>query len=207
MQGPMKKIIVLSIILGFLLLNGMIQTGYAQKADSPSQPANFSELLKGFIQNVNQSVSSLAADLGFDYRQRPVVGILVSDFCNLAGEEIEIGNQIALELRAALNKSKQFHVYGKEHPVNQSLKAGLTADPKWRSSSQRTFQQNLLKKFKPFPVDVIITGQVSQEPENRIRVTVKLIPFYNPISLVESETERTDIRTEQFLAQPFLLKK
>jgi len=196
----MKKIIVLSFILGFLLLNGMIQTGYSQKVETPSQPTNFSEFLKDFIQNLNQTVSSLAADLGFDYRQRPVVGILVSDFYNPAGKEIEIGHQIALELRAALNKGKQFHVYGKEHPVSQSLKAGLTADPKWSASSQRTFQQNLLKKFKLFPVDLIVTGQVSQGPENRIKVTANLIPFYNPINLVESESGRTDIRTEQFLS-------
>ena len=99
-----------------------------------------------------------------------------------------------------MNKGKQFHVYGKEHPVSQSLKASLTVDPKWSTSSQRNFQQNLLKKFKPFPVDLIITGQVTQEPENKIKVTVNLIPFYKPLSLVESERGRTDIRTEQFLS-------
>jgi hypothetical protein len=200
MQDQMKKIIVLSMILGFLLLNGMIQIVYAQKVETPSQPTNLSELIKGFIQNMNQSVSYMAADLGFDYHQRSVIGILVSDFCNPAGEEIEIGNQIATELRGALNQEKQFHVYGKEHPTSQSLKADLTADPKWSTSSQRTFQQNLLKKFKPFPVDLIITGQVSQEQGNRIKVTVNLIPFYKPISLVETERGRTDIRTEQFLS-------
>ncbi|MGA3085414.1 MAG: hypothetical protein ABSE95_11550 [Thermodesulfobacteriota bacterium] len=203
----MKKIIVLLMILGLLLLNGIIQTGYAQKVETPSQPTNFSEFIKGFIQNVTQSVSFLAADLGFDYRERPVVGILVSDFYNPAGEEIEIGNQIASELRAALNKGKQFHVYGKEHPVSQSLKAGLTADPKWNASSQRTFQQNLLKKFKPFPIDLIIDGQVSREPENRIKVTANLIPFYKPISLVESETGRTDILTEQFYSPALSLQE
>jgi hypothetical protein len=105
-----------------------------------------------------------------------------------------------LELRGALNKGKQFHVYGKEHPVSQSLKTSITADPKWSVPSQKTFQQNLLKKFKQFPVDLIITGQVSPEPENRIKVTANLIPFYRPISLVESESGRTDIRTEQFLS-------
>jgi len=207
MQGQMKKIIVLSIILGFLLLNGMIQTGYTQKVETPSRPTNFSELIKGFIQNMNQSVSFLAADLGFDYQQRSVIGILVSNFYNPAGEEIEIGNQVASELRAVLNKENQFHVYGKEHPVSQSLKAGLTADPKWSTSSQRTFQQNLLKKFKPFPVDLIITGQVSQEQGNRIKVTANLIPFYKPISLVESERGRTDIRAEQFISPALSLEE
>ena len=200
MQGRMKKIIVLFMVLGLFMGGGVIQTGYAQKVETPSQPTNSSELIKGFIQNLSQSVSYLAADLGFDYQQRPEVGILVSDFSNPAGEEIKIGNQIALELRAALNKGKQFHVYGKEHPVSQSLKASLTVDPKWNTLSQRNFQQDLLKKFKPFPVDLIIIGQVSREQENRIKVTVNLIPFYKPISLVESETKRTDIRTEEFIS-------
>lgn len=196
----MKKIFILSMILGFLMWGGMIQTGYAQKIETPSQPTNSPESLKGFIQNLNQSVSSLAADLGYDFQNRQEVGVLVSNFSNPAGEEIEIGNQIASELRGALNKGKQFHVYGKDHPVSQSLKASLAVDPKWSTSSQRNFQQNLLKKFKPFPVDLIITGQVTQEPENRIKVTVNLIPFYKPISLVESERGRSDIRTEQFLS-------
>ena len=200
MQGQMKKIFVLSMILGFLMLNGMIQTGYAQKVEPPSQPTNFSGLIKGFIQDLNQSVSSLAADLGFDYQQRSVIGILVSDFCNPVGEEIEIGNQIASELRAALDQGNQFHVYGKEHPTSQSLKAGLSADPKWSTSAQRNFQQILFKKFYMFHVDLIITGQVSPEPGNRIKVTANLIPFYKPISLVESEKGRTDIRIEQFLS-------
>jgi hypothetical protein len=200
MQDPMKKIFVLSMILGLLMLGGVIQTGEAQKVETSSPSTNVSELIKGFIQNLNQSVSSLAADLGFDYQQRSVVGILVSDFSNPAGEEIEMGNQIALELRAVLNKGKQFHVYGKEHPISQSLKSSLTADIKWSTLSQRNFQQNLYKQFKPFPVDLIIIGQVSREPENRIKVTVNLIPFYKPISLVESESGRTDIRTEQFFS-------
>lgn len=200
MQGPMKKIFVFPMILGLLMWGGMIQTGEAQKSETSSRSANVSELIKELIQNLNLSVSSLAADMGFDYNQRPVVGILVSDFYNPAGEEIEMGNQIALEMRAALNKGKQFHVYGKEHPVSQSLKASLTADIKWSTLSQRNFQQNLVKKFKPFPVDLIIMGQVSREPDNRLKVIVSLIPFYKPISQVESEGRRTDIRTEQFFS-------
>jgi len=198
MQDPMKKIFIFALILGLLFLAGMVQTDAAQKVETSPQSPNLSELIKGLTHNLNQSVSSLAADMGFDYHQRPVVGILVSDFYNPAGEEIEIGNQIALELRAALNKGKQFHVYGKEHPVSQSLKASLAADRNWSTLSQRGFQQNLLKRFKPFPVDLIITGQVTREPENRLKVTANLIPFYKSISQVESESRRTDIRTEHF---------
>jgi hypothetical protein len=125
---------------------------------------------------------------------------VVTDFINPAGGEIELGNTIGAELRAVLQKGNQFHVYGKEHPVSQSLKSSLTADPQWSASSQRGFQQNLLKKFKPFPVDLIITGQVSQEAGNRLKVEASLIPFYKPISLVESESGRTDIQREQFLS-------
>lgn len=199
----MKKIFVLYLMLGLLLLGGMIQTGEAQKVETSSQSTNVSELIRELIQNLNQSISSSAAGLSFDYQERPVVGVLVSDFYNPAGKEIEMGNLIALELRAALNKGKQFHVYGKEHPVSQSLKASLTIDPKWSTLSQRNFQQNLFKKFKPFPVDLVIIGQVSREPDNRIKVTVNLIPFYKSIRLVESERGRTDIRTEQFFSPAF----
>jgi hypothetical protein len=200
MKGQMKKIIFFLMSFGYLFLGIMIQSGYAQKVESPAQPASVSDITKGFIQKVCDSVSLEAAHLGFDYNQRPVVGILVSDFFNPAGEEIDLGNQIALELRASLDKGKQFHVYGNEHPVSQNLRAGLTADPKWSIPSQRNFQQNLLKRFKSFPVDLIITGKVSPEPGNRLKVTVNLIPFYKPISLVESESGRTDIRSEQYLS-------
>jgi len=200
MRGPMKKIFVFSIILSLLVLAGTIHIGYAQKDEVLSTPTIISDAKKSFIQNLIQSISFQAADLGFDYYQRPVLGILVSDFCNSFGESIEIGNEISSELRAALNKEKQFHVYGKEHPVNQSLKASLIADPLWKSSSQRNFQLDLLRRFKSFPVDWIVTGQISPEAGNRLKVTVNLIPFDKPISLVESETGRTDIRREQFLS-------
>jgi len=198
----MKKTFVLSSILVLLLWSGIIQAAETQKVEASSSSPNFSEFLKGLTQQMNQSVSSLAADLGFDYQERPIVGILVSDFYNTKGEEIEIGNQIALELRGALNRGNQFHVYGKDHPVSQSLKASLQADLPWSTLSQRNFQQILYKKFKLFPVDLIIIGQVSQESETRLKVTTKLIPFYKPISLVESERARTDIRTEHFFSSP-----
>ncbi len=198
----MKKIIIFSISFGFLVLGMMVRSGYAQKSEAPAQPASLSDSTRGFIQKVCDSVSAEAAQLGFDYDQRPVVGILVSDFTNPAGEEIDLGNQIALQLRGTLNKGRQFHVYGSEHPVSQSLKTSIADDPKWSISSQRqrTFQQNLLRNFKSFPVDLIITGQVSPESENRLKVIVNLIPIYRPITLVESESGRTDIRSEQFLS-------
>ena len=142
----MKKTFVLASILVLLLWSGIIQAAETQKVEASSSSHNFSEFLKGLTQQMNQSVSSLAADLGFDYQERPIVGILVSDFYNTKGEEIEIGNQIALELRGALNRGNQFHVYGKDHPVSQSLKASLQADLPWSTLSQRNFQQILYKK-------------------------------------------------------------
>jgi hypothetical protein len=200
MQGQIKKIIVFSISFSFLVFGIMVQSGYGQRSEASTQPASLSDSTKGFIKIICDSISSEAAQIGFDYDQRPVVGILVSDFYNSAGEEIDLGNQIALELRATLNSGKQFHVYGKEHPVSQSLKTSLTSDPPWRVSSQRKFQQNLLNKFAPFPVDLIITGLVSPESGNRLKVTVNLIPFYKPITLVESESRRTDILRKQFFS-------
>jgi hypothetical protein len=202
MKGLINKILVLFLSLAFLMLGNFVHPGYAQKTDSPVQPAGAQDIKSAFIQSLCNSVSSAAANLVFDYRLRPVIGVLVADFVNTAGEEIELGNQITLELRAALYKGKQFNVYGNDHPVSQSLKASLSVDPKWKVSSQRNFQQNILKKFKQFPVDLIITGQVSPEPGDRIKVAVNLIPFYKTISLVETESGRTDIRSDSFLSPP-----
>ncbi len=136
----MKKFFVSSLIFGFLVLLGFIQTGYCQQAQDLFTPSNPGDIKNRFIKNLVQSVSYQAADIAFDYTRRPVIGILVADFSNTSGEEIVLGNEIAAELRATLNKEKQFHVYGKEHPVSQSLKMTLAKDPQWSGASQRKFQ-------------------------------------------------------------------
>lgn len=184
-----------------ILLSGLPwQKGLAQKADSPPAISPPSGPVQDFVRSLCFSVSMKAAEMGFDYRARPVIGVVVADFAGPAGEEIELGNFIGYELRAALARGNQFHVYGKDHPVSQSLKADLLADPNWSAASQRAFQQNLWRKFKPFPVDLVITGRVSPEAGNRIKAVVKLIPFVQPITLVESESGRVGVVQEQFLS-------
>ncbi len=128
------------------------------------------------------------------------MGVLVSDFCNSSGKEIALGDEISRELRAALNKQKQFHVYGKEDPLSQSLRQSLASDFHWSVSSQRKFQQDLLTKFKSFPVDLVVTGQVSKVAEDQLRVVINFIPFFEGINLVETESGRTNIHSEQFLS-------
>lgn len=199
----MKKIFVASLVFGFLVFWGFVQSGYCQQTQDLVTPSNPGDLKNRFIQNLVQSVSYQAADIAFDYTRRPVIGILVADFSNISGEEIVLGNEIAAELRAALNKEKQFHVYGKEHPVSQSLKMTLAKDPQWSGASQRKFQHTLQNNFKPFPVDLIITGQVSKETAgvgDKLKSVVYLSPFIEPITLVEGETGKTDLRKEQFVS-------
>ena len=188
------------MILISVSLPGAIQSGFSQKIEIPSQAANSTGQTKEFIQGLIPSVCFWSAQMAFDYQRRPVMGVLVSDFCNSSGKEIALGDEISRKLRAALNKQNQFHVYGKEDPLSQNLRQSLASDFFWSASSQRKFQQELLTKFKPFPVDLVVTGQVSKAAEDRLRVVVNFIPFFERINLVESESGRTDIHSEQFLS-------
>jgi hypothetical protein len=200
MRVPVKKFLIFSMILISVSLPGTIQSGFSQKIETPSQTANSSGQKKEFIQGLIPSVCFWSAQMAFDVQRRPVMGVLVSDFCNSSGKEIALGDEISRELRAALNKQKQFHVYGKEDPLSQNLKQSLASDFLWSASSQRKFQQELLTKFKPFPVDLVVTGQVSKAAEDRLRVVVNFIPFFERINLVETESGRTNVHSEQFFS-------
>jgi len=197
------------LISSLLIVWGFLVVGYGQEIRSVAPAIQTNKTLNGFIQKVVQAVSYRAADLGYDYTQRPVIGVLAADFSSPAGEEIELGNEIGAALRAALNKGKQFHVYGKDHPVSQNLKTVLQTDPQWSGATQRRFQQRLGEYFKPFPVDLIITGQVSKETAGEgefIKCQVQLSPFMETITAVEGESGRTNLRTEEFVS-PILSKE
>jgi hypothetical protein len=205
MPGLIKKNLAVIISVGFMFWGGSVQTGYAQQKEPPKRQANPADPAADFIQKVNRTVSLRAAQLAFDLNKRPVIGILVADFSNGSGEEIVIGDQIGSKMRAFLNRNSQFNVYGREDPLSQSLRASLTADPQWSAASQRKFQQFISKKFKSSPVDLVVTGQVLPEMGDRLKVLVNIIPFYEPINLVESESGRTDIHKEQFVSPTFPL--
>lgn len=200
MRDQMKNFLFFVVaFFGLFGWGGTMGTASAQQSAAPVNQPNPQETQTAFIQKLTRAVSFRAAHLIFDYQKRPVIGVLIADFDNPSGEEIVIGDEIATAIRAALDKEKQFHVYGKEHPAGQSLKTSIASDPPWRVTSQRNFQQDLVKNYKAFPVDLVITGRVSPTPENQLKVTVNLIPFYEPINLVETESGRSDISTEQFL--------
>ncbi|MBA4393109.1 MAG: hypothetical protein C0407_06110, partial [Desulfobacca sp.] len=200
----MKKFFISIFVIGFIMVGSSIQAGHCQQVQDLLPSTKHGDLLSGFIQNMIQSISYRAADMAYDYTKRPVMGVLVADFFTTSGEEIVLGNDIAAELRATLNKGKQFHVYGKEHPVSQSLKTVLAKDPQWSGASQRKFQQDLLNNLRPFPVDLIITGQVSKEMTggDKLKIVIQLTPFIDPITLVESETGKTEFRREHFISSP-----
>jgi hypothetical protein len=175
---------------------------FGQQDMDPSASLNFERVKNQFIQNLVRTIPFQAAQLAFDYSKRPVMGVIVSDFYDPAGKEVVVGNEIAAALRATLSKGKQFYVYGREDTVSQNLKISMSTDPQWKTTAQRKFQWDLmgLEKFKSFPVDLIITGQVSPEKGNQLKVVVSLIPFFTPIKLVETESERTDILKTQFIS-------
>lgn len=200
MRVPVKKFLVFSMILISVSLPGTIQSGFPQKIEIPPQATDSTGQKKEFIQGLIPSVCFWSAQMAFDYQRRPVMGILVSDFCDSSGKEIALGDEISRVLRAALNKQKQFHVYGKEDSLSQNLRQSLASDFPWSVSSQRKFQQELQTKFKSFPVDLVVTGQVSKVAEDQLRVVVNFIPFFKGINLVETESGRTDIHSEQFLS-------
>lgn len=198
----MKKIFIASLVFGFLVFWGFVQTGYCQQAQDLVTLLNPGDLKNRFIQNLVQSVSYQAADMAFDYHLRPVIRVLVADFTSPAGQEIVLGNEIASGLRATLHKGKQFHVYGREHPVSQSLKMALAKDPQWRPASQRIFKKTLAQEFASYPVELVIIGHVSKTTGtgDQLKIEVSLIPFYKPITMVESETGRNDILKQQFVS-------
>jgi len=202
MGKDIHKTRILALLCFFVFLCLPWQQGSAQQKETGAQALRASGAIQELIRSLSLVVSQKAAAMAFDYRDRPVIGVVVADFVGPAGEEVELGHLIGYELRAFLSRSNPFHVYGKDHPVSQSLKADLAADPKWSAASQRAFQQNLWRKFKPFPVDVIIIGRVGPEAGNRIKVEADLIPFYNPITLVESESGRVGVVQERIVSSP-----
>lgn len=202
MKHPIRNTSMLALIC-FLLFGGLpAAKGMAQQNDPPGSAYQPSGAVQELIRSLSSTVSEKIAGMGFDYRERPVIGVLVADFLGPSGEEITLGERIGSELRAHLAKGNQFHVYGKDHPVSQSLKTDLTTDPRWGAQAQRAFQQNLQRKFKPFPVDVVVIGRVNGEAGNRIKVETELLPFYKPITLVETESGRVGVVQERIVSSP-----
>ena len=203
----MKKDLI-AVFIVFLAVCSFNQVVYCQTSRDIGLPDQSRDLLKGFIQEMTKAISSQAADMVFDYTKRPVMGVLVANFPSASGREIDLGNEIASELRTSLNKSKQFYVYGKEDSVSQALKTIMLSDLQFGTTSQRKFQNDLkgLEKFRSTPVDLIITGQIIQENNNQLKIIVNLIPFYRLIRVVETESDRTAILKQQFISPKLSLE-
>lgn len=202
MRGQMKKNLISILFLIVVLLGGALQNSFGQQGERLLKSAKPGDSKQTFIQNLIQSISSQAANLAFDYHFRPVIGVLVADFTDPSGQEIVLGNEIASGLRATLHKGQQFHVYGREHPICQSLRLEIAKDPQWTSASQRVYKKTLIQEFPGSPVDLIITGQLMKTSEtgDQLKIEVSLIPFHKSITRVEGETGRSDILKQQFLS-------
>jgi hypothetical protein len=194
----MKKYLMVLTVFGLFLI-GSIQV----QADSPERLTGsviFSGIQTELIPRMVQSISTLAVDTAYDYSQRPVIGILISDFRDDQGREIVIGRDIAAWLREGLNREKQFFVYGSRHPVHKSLESVIAIDPGFKPVWQKRFQDYLSNQYNNVQVDLIITGKVIKETQEHLRITATLSPLFKKIRLVETEFEKGNSTQVVFLS-------
>ena len=151
-----------------------------------------------FFQDVFQKVSKQAADLGFDYYQRPVVRMVIFDFQDATGKEIRFGRALADFLRLKGGQERQFFIYGAEDPVGITIQSYLQKDPQVKTGVQRALQDS--PTFSRSPVDILITGQILKQEDSRLTVRVDLIPLFKRISAVEGELNRLNYTSLTFLS-------
>jgi hypothetical protein len=194
----MKKYLIFLMVVGlFSIYNGQVEGNTPEVSSGPpSYPWIQAELIPRMI----QSISTLAVNTAYDYSQRPVVGIIISDFRDDQGREIAIGREIAACLRAGLNKENQFYVYGSRHPVYKSLESVMAIDPSFKPVWQKRFQENLSKNFSHVQIDLILTGMVVKETEDHLKITASLVPLFKKIRLLESEFEKGNSTQAVFLS-------
>jgi hypothetical protein len=168
--------------------------------EAPSGPVSFTWMQTELIPQMMQSISTTAVNTAYDYSQRPVIGIIISDFRDDQGREIAIGREIAACLRAALNKENQFYVYGSRHPVHQSLESVMALDPSFKPVWQKRFQEYLSKNFSNVQIDLILTGMVAKETENHLKITAHLVPLFKKIRLIETEFEKRNSTQAVFIS-------
>jgi hypothetical protein len=196
----MKKYLVVLIVFGLAFFHRTPLHAATQEVPSPSTSLAWmqSELVPRMI----QSISTTAVDTAYDYLQRPIIGIIISDFRDDQGREIVIGKDLAYWLRAGLNKEKQFFVYDRRHPVYKSLETILAVDPSFKPAWQKRFQENLAKNFSNLQLDLILTGTIVKESEDRLKVTTSLIPLFKKIRPIETEYAKGKSSQAVFLSPP-----
>ena len=161
-------------------------------------PAEAASPESAFFQDVFQKVSKQAADLGFDYYQRPVVRMVIFDFQDATGKEIRFGRALAGFLKLKGGQERQFFIYGGEDPIGITIQSYLQKDPQVKTGLQRALQDS--PAFSRSPVDILITGHILKEEDSRLTVRVNLIPLFKRVSAVEGELNRLNHTSLTFLS-------
>jgi len=181
----MKKYLVVLIVFGLVFISRIPLHAATHEVSTSS--ASLAWMQSELVPKMIQSISTSAVDTAYDYSQRPVIGIIISDFRDDQGREVVIGRDLASWMRAGLNKEKQFFVYDRRHPVYKSLETILAVDPSFKPAWQKRFQENLAKNFSNLQLDLILTGTVIKESEDRLKITTSLIPIFKKIRPIETE--------------------
>jgi hypothetical protein len=188
-------------ILFCLILMGIGLPNQTKAADTEGpQPSASFKSLEPFYNHILHEVAEQASALVYDYDQRPVIGTIIFDFHDSAGQNIRVGENLAAYLREGLNRERQFYVYGREQ-IQRSLGHFVQTQQEHKPFLSSRLQEVVPTVFKK-PIHLIITGEITQTAEQQLWVAVTLIPFYRILTPVEREAEKIDYPRRAFISTP-----
>lgn len=194
----MKKSIV---ILFCLICIGIGLTPTIGAADIEGVPSSAAfNSLQPFFKHILHEIAEQASALVYDYDQRPVIGTIVTDFHDPAGQSPRVGQYLAANLREGLNRERQFYVYGREQ-IQRSLGHFIQTQQELKPFMTTQLQEVVPIVFKK-PIHLIITGEIARTPEQQLQVAVSLIPFYRRLNPVEMEAEKINFPRRIFTSNP-----
>jgi hypothetical protein len=175
-----------------------LETGAADR-EAVQTSAPF-QSLEPFYRHILHEVAEQAIALVYDYDQRPIIGTILSDFHDPAGQDLRSGQHLSAYLREGLNREKQFYVYGREQ-IQRSLGHFTQTQQELKPFMMSRLQEVVPIVFKK-PIHLIITGEITRTPEQQLQVAVTLIPFYRSLTPVEMEAEKINYPRRIFTSNP-----
>jgi hypothetical protein len=194
----MKKSTVILFCLIFIGIGLTPPIGAADLEGVPSSAAFQS--LEPFFRHILHEVAEQASALVYDYDQRPVIGTIVADFHDPAGQSLRVGQHLAAYMREGLNRERQFYVYGRDQ-IQRSLGHFIQTQQELKPFMTTQLQEVAPIVFKK-PIHLIITGEIARTPEQQLQVAVSLIPFYRRLNPVEMEAEKINFPRRIFTSSP-----
>jgi hypothetical protein len=193
----MKKSAAILFCLMVFAVGLPLQTRAAD-AEGLGPSASFKPL-EPFYGQILHEVAEQASALVYDYDQRPVIGTILLDFHDPAGQSIRVGQHLAAYLREGLNREKQFYVYGRDQ-IQRSLGHFVQTQQELKPYLTSGLQEVVATVFKK-PIHLIITGEITRTPEQQLRVAVTLIPFFRSLKPVEMEAGKMNYPLWVFTSQ------